>query len=212
MKITIVYDNTTTRPDLTPDWGFACYIETAQRNILFDTGANGAILLDNMHKLRIEPRTVDDVFISHAHFDHVGGLSAFLNENNRVHVYVPTSLRGVRNAQKVIHIEESQALYEGIYTTGELEGIEQSMVVEQADGLVLITGCSHPSMKNIFDAAARFGKVRAIIGGLHGFSDFELFTDLNLICATHCTRHKTAIQQRYPDVYVEGGVGKVIEL
>jgi metal-dependent hydrolase (beta-lactamase superfamily II) len=38
VKATIVYDNTTKRRDLIADWGFACYIEADNKNILFDTG------------------------------------------------------------------------------------------------------------------------------------------------------------------------------
>ena len=53
MKITIVYDNTTTDKNLTADWGFACFIETSERNILFDTGGNGKILLQNLKTLNI---------------------------------------------------------------------------------------------------------------------------------------------------------------
>jgi metal-dependent hydrolase (beta-lactamase superfamily II) len=29
MQITIVYDNVAWEPTLTPDWGFACLVETA---------------------------------------------------------------------------------------------------------------------------------------------------------------------------------------
>jgi len=56
MKITIVYDNTTSREDLQADWGFSALIEAKNTpKILFDTGANGKILLNNMEKLGIKP-------------------------------------------------------------------------------------------------------------------------------------------------------------
>ena len=99
MKITIIYDNTAFQSGLKPDWGFSCLVETHNRTFLFDTGTKGSILLANMKKLDIDPLSIDEVFISHSHFDHVGGLSAFLNENNNVKIYVPTSLRGIRNAE-----------------------------------------------------------------------------------------------------------------
>ena len=84
MKITIVYDNTTTRDDLIADWGFACYVETDGKRILFDTGGDGKILLHNMNNLGIDPREIETVFISHNHFDHIGGLSEILFENPNV--------------------------------------------------------------------------------------------------------------------------------
>jgi len=92
MKITILYDNTLFQNNLKPDWGFSCLAEAHGRTILFDTGANGDILLENMEKLNIQPSSVDDVFISHAHFDHVGGLSAFLNRNSKVTIQ-PANLK-----------------------------------------------------------------------------------------------------------------------
>ena len=212
MKITILYDNTLFQNNLKSDWGFSCLAEAHGRTILFDTGANGTILLENMKKLNIQPSSVDDVFISHAHFDHVGGLSSFLDKNSNVTVFVPVSLRGIRNAKKVIYVDKPMILYENFYSTGELENIKQAMAVKTEKGLVLLVGCSHPDMKNIMDTASQFGKIYAIIGGLHGFDDYELLKSLDVICPTHCTQHIAEIKALYPEKYIEGGVGKIIEL
>ena len=67
-------------------------------------------------------------------------------------------------------------------------------------------------MKHILDTAAQFGKLHGIIGGLHGFKEYELFSNMQLICPTHCTQHIPEIKKRYPEQYVEGGAGKVIEV
>jgi len=212
MILTIIYDNTAYKPNLTADWGFSCLIQGDDLpTILFDTGANGNILLSNMEKLDINPEDIEFVFISHNHFDHTGGLSAFLNVNNQVNLYVPQSLRGIRNAQEVIHVTDAMKITENVFSTGELEHIEQSMAVKTDKGLVLINGCSHPSMSNILDKASGFGKVYAVVGGFHGFSDYELFKDMELICPTHCTQHKKEIKSLYPDQVTEGGAGKIIE-
>ena len=212
MKITILYDNTVFLSGLKSDWGFSCLVETHNRTILFDTGSNGSILLENMKKLDIDPLSIDEVFISHPHFDHIGGLSAFLNKNNNVKIYVPISLRGIRNAKEIIYVDEHMKLHENIFSTGELDHIEQSMAVKMDKGLILIVGCSHPKMESILKAASQFGKVYAIIGGLHGFNEFELFKDLGVICPTHCTQHITEIKSIYPEKYIEGGAGKIIEI
>lgn len=209
MKITIVYDNTAFQQDLEADWGFSALVETMGRTILFDTGGRGTVLLSNMKKLGIHPAEIDDVFISHAHFDHTGGLSAFLEENSRVKIWVPRSFRGVKHAREVVEIENACKLYDGIYSTGEMDGIEQSLCLETAKGIVIVAGCSHPEISQIIAAAEQFGHVYGIIGGIHGNRP-EHLKGLNLICATHCTQYKCEIQSMYPDQFLEGGAGRVI--
>ena len=212
MKITIIYDNESHRKDLIPDLGFSCLVEIENTpGILFDAGANGVTLLHNMKKLGIEPPSIGIVFISHHHFDHVGGLSSFLNENSDVKVYVPRSLRGIRKP-KAIRMEKPEEIYKNLFSTGEIDGIEHSMGVVTEKGIVLITGCSHPEMADIFERAEKYGKIRAVIGGFHRFNDFHLFKNLELICPTHCTLHKEKLKELYPTMYVDGGAGKVIQL
>ncbi len=209
MRITIIYDNTAFRKDLQADWGFSALIEAKNTSkILFDTGGNGRILLSNMEKLRINPSLIEEVFISHLHFDHTGGLSEFLKVVNITKIYAPSSL-GLENE---IVLKQPQKIHENVFSTGELDGIEQSMGVETGKGIVLIVGCSHPYMGHILDSAKQFGKIYGIIGGMHGFSEFELFQDLELICPTHCTQHKAELKKIYPQKYIEGGAGKMIEI
>ncbi|MBN1932712.1 MAG: MBL fold metallo-hydrolase [Desulfobacterales bacterium] len=211
MKLTIIYDNTAFRKDLRSDWGFSCLVEVYDKKILFDTGANGSILLDNMNKLNINPAEIKDVFISHAHWDHTGGLSDFI-KIRPAEVYIPFSCQPPIYASKVIQVKGSLKIYENIFSTGELNEIEQSLVIQTESGSVVITGCSHPTVKTILKAASQWGKPYALIGGLHGFKDFNLINDLQMVCPTHCTRLIEEIKYRYPDKFVSGGVGKVIEI
>ncbi len=215
MKVTIVYDNSAYLEDLKSDWGFSALIEAeGAPKILFDTGADGDILLNNMDRLGIDPVTIQEIFISHHHFDHVGGLSEFLDANPETKIYTPPSFSGIDNevGPKAITVDKPERLHDNVFSTGELEGIEQSLGVETEKGIVLIVGCSHPKMKNILAAVEGFGKIHGIVGGLHGFSDFELFEDLEFICPTHCTQHKAELNEIYPDKYARGGVGRTIEI
>ena len=217
VKITIIYDNTAFKKDLQADWGFSALIEAENTpKILFDTGASGSILLSNMEKIGIDPKDIEEIFISHTHFDHMGGLRDFLKKNNQVKIYIPgdipSNYKELIGAKEVISIKEPFQIHENVFSTGELEGIEQSMGIKTEKGIVLIVGCSHPYMGNILNTAKSFGKLYAIIGGMHGFSEFELFKDLELICPTHCTQHKAKLKKLYPQKYIEGGAGRVVEI
>lgn len=211
MKTTIIYDNTTYRNDLQADWGFSAFVEAKGKKILFDTGGSGSILLSNMKKLNIVPKEITDIFISHFHYDHTGGLSSFFDQNNEVKVWIPHSFRCIKCVKEVIDVKNSTKLYEGIYSTGELEEIEQFLCIETQKDILIVAGCSHPRMEYILNAASQYGKVYGIIGGLHGNTP-ESLKDLDLICATHCTQYQREIKLLYPEKYVKGGAGRVIEI
>ena len=97
-------------------------VKNIQRT-LFNTGTNGEILLSNMKKLNIDPTSIDEIFISHAHYDYTSGFSAFLNVNNNVKVYVPVSFRGVRSPREVISVSEPLKIHENVFSTGEIDDI-----------------------------------------------------------------------------------------
>ena len=212
MKITIVYDNTSNKNDLVADWGFSCFIEFNDRKILFDTGGNGKILLENLKNLNIDPGKFDDIVISHPDFDHIGGLSYILNLNQNAVIHNPISFRGIRYLNEVIYYDKPTEIYDNIFTTGELEKREQSLAIKTGKGLVLIIGCGHPKVGEIIASISKFGDVFAIIGGLHGFDELELLKDIEVICPTHCTIYKNKIKSLHPGKYIEGGVGRIIEI
>ena len=75
-----IYSNETdNRSDLIGDHGQSFLITVGDEKILFDTGSKGNILLHNMKKLNISPDDITKLVISHGHYDHTGGLPAFLD-------------------------------------------------------------------------------------------------------------------------------------
>jgi len=201
MKLTIVYDNEA-KPGLKADWGFSCLIE-GEKKVLFDTGADAEILLYNMERLGIDPKTIDIVALSHSHGDHTGGLDGFLRANgNKAKVYLPGDV------PKPIEMAAA------IHSTGAL-GIlirEQSLVVRTTKGNVLVTGCAHPGLDKIISKARQFGMTYGVVGGFHGFSRLRKLRGIKLIAPCHCTKRKQEIRENYPAAYREIKTGSVIEI
>jgi len=216
MKLKIVYDNEA-KPGFEKGWGFSCLIELEDEKILFDTGWDGNVLLSNLKKFGVRPEEIKRAVISHAHWDHLGGLPHIRRPD--MEVYVPQSfskrLREELASRFDLHeVKDAQKIREGVWTTGELgkEIKEQSLVLKTSKGLVVVAGCSHPGVRNIFSAASKFGKISGVVGGMHGFRDYGLLKSLDLIVPTHCTVNKDKIAELFPEAYVEGKVGLEIGL
>lgn len=213
MRITIVYDNEAKEAGFRAAWGFSAYIESQDAPpLLFDTGADSPTLLHNMKKLNIDPATIGTIVISHAHRDHTGGLHEILEMSAGARLFLPNSLRGGFPGRKVTMVEDAMEICPGIFSTGELEEIEQSLALRTDKGIFVLTGCAHPAMNRILGAASKFGKVYGIAGGFHGFHDFKLFDSLSSIYPCHCTQYKTQILDSFPGKASECGAGLVIQL
>ncbi|GAH36675.1 unnamed protein product, partial [marine sediment metagenome] len=172
MKITIVYDNKIVKDikGLKAGWGFSCFIQTKEKNILFDTGWDGDILISNMKLLGINPKDIDLIVISHSHWDHCGGLARLLNLNRDLKVYIPTSFskhlkKEIKKRTNIFYeVQGLTKICPEVFTTGEIEGSlligktrisikEQSLIFSTAKGLVIITGCAHSGINKILNSA-----------------------------------------------------------
>ncbi|MFP4005687.1 MAG: MBL fold metallo-hydrolase [Candidatus Hadarchaeia archaeon] len=216
MNFKVVYDNRA-KAGFREGWGFSCLIELEKENILFDTGWDGKILLSNMSKMNVKLDDIDRVVLSHAHWDHIGGLTHVLREGMKV--YLPQSfsehLKDELRPRTDLHvIDDPQEIMKGVWSTGELENKieEQSLVLETSKGLVVVVGCSHPGVPKILSVSSKFGDLYGIIGGLHGFDQYEVLEGLGLIVATHCTENDDKIEELFQESYVEGGAGLEISL
>lgn len=86
MKITVLMENTALSENLIAEHGLSLGIEYRGRLYLLDTGSSGAFAL-NAEKLQFPLNRVDACFLSHGHYDHGGGLSAFFQRNGQARVY-----------------------------------------------------------------------------------------------------------------------------
>jgi 7,8-dihydropterin-6-yl-methyl-4-(beta-D-ribofuranosyl)aminobenzene 5'-phosphate synthase len=213
VKLTIVYDNEVERVGLKAGWGFSALIEVEKAPpILFDTGADSQTLLHNMAELGIDPRSIGKIVISHAHGDHAGGLDGVLSANKEAEVYVPASFWGAVPGGRVTTVTDSIQIAEGVFSTGELGGMEQSLAVRTNQGILVVVGCAHPGLGEIIDAASRFGEVYGVVGGLHAFRDFSRLNGLSLVGPCHCTLYKSEIRRLFPEKCIDCGAGTVLEL
>lgn len=66
------------------------YIETKKKRILIDAGLSGKAIEENLKEIGVDPSTLDGIFVTHEHNDHVKGvgilarrygLEVFANEN-----------------------------------------------------------------------------------------------------------------------------------
>ena len=90
MKIITLLENRRVSEDFLCNHGLSLYIETKEHKILFDMGSNDNFI-NNSKKLDVDLRQVDIAVLSHGHYDHGGGLEAFLSINKNAKVYLSKS-------------------------------------------------------------------------------------------------------------------------
>ncbi len=235
LVFTIVYNNVPYNENLTTAWGFSCLIDLKDKSLLFDTGGIGSILLDNMRKLKIDPKNINIVVLSHIHSDHVGGLRSFLKKSNDVVVYLPESFpkdfknRIKKTGAKFISVQKHTKIYENVYSTGELGRVwlrEQSLIIDTPKGLIVVTGCAHPGIVNIVKKAKELlnKNIYLVLGGFHlmAYSEKEVKKIINdlkglgveKIAPSHCTggRPIELFREAWGENFFDLGCGAVFEV
>lgn len=232
-RITIItlFDNYEFQEGLNTSWGFSALIHIRGKTILFDTGGNGSILLQNIDALGLKPQKVDALLLSHNHGDHTGGLNQFLNKWGAKKVYIPRSFASrfrseVGQIAELVEVTDAVEIFSHVFSTGEMGTsiIEQSLIIETEKGLVVITGCAHPGIVGIVEKAKelRNKDIYLVIGGFHlgGKSDKEMaeiikaFRTLGVkkVSPSHCTgdRQIELFKKEYGEDFIRNGAGKKI--
>ena len=234
MTITVIYDNYQDREGLETAWGFSCVIQGMERTLLFDTGADGRVLLSNMRQCGIEPGTIENVIISHQHWDHLGGIYTALAESREIPMYLPKSFSAIlkkdvqRYGGEVIEVESPLKICEGVYSSGDLDGKirEQALVLQTDRGNIVITGCAHPGIVKIIRKAKEIvpGEILLVMGGFHLLHDQQntiedIITEfqalgVRYVAPSHCSGDlaRKLFQEHYQDHSLSLGVGRTITL
>jgi len=232
LNLTILYDNISGSPGLTSHWGFAALVEYGSHTLLFDTGADGAILLQNMQQLDVDPHSIEAVILSHAHSDHTGGLQALLDTGVRPTVYVPSAFSDafkeqVRDQTELVEVTDAVEVIPGVHTTRPVgRTTEEALVVETGDGAVVITGCAHPGVAEMVRQAQAVtsSQIAYLVGGFHLFQTPSemvpsIITEVQQlgvakVLPAHCTGDAAIelFRTEYGEDFTEGGVGRTITI
>jgi 7,8-dihydropterin-6-yl-methyl-4-(beta-D-ribofuranosyl)aminobenzene 5'-phosphate synthase len=231
LTITIIYDNNDFDQRLKTAWGFSALVEYHDHTLLFDTGGDGPMLLENMRILGIEPTQIESVMLSHGHADHTGGLGGLLEYGARPTVYMPPSFSSLFKKQvskktEVIEVTPGLTIAAGLFTTGEMGRSipEQALIIQTEQGLVIVTGCAHPGIVEIVEHAQTLlnGQVRLVLGGFHLggkrkaeidaiLTDFRRL-EVEQVAPCHCTGDQAIamLAAEYGEDYIQAGVGRRI--
>ena len=122
-KITVLSTMLVGKPRGIGEWGFAALVEVDRHRILVDTGNRPDTVLKNAQELSIDLSDVQEVALTHFHWDHVGGLLTLrrelMKQNRRAlsKVHVPD---GIFNSRPSSSGESNQmiAIRKEYETTG----------------------------------------------------------------------------------------------
>ena len=222
----ILFDNYNSNPTCQALWGFSAYFE--EYKLLFDTGSNGRVLLKNMKELGVDVKEIEYMFITHSHWDHIGGIDSILELNPNITLFIPSSLskhliKDLKTLAKevIICTKKPQHLFDKLYTTGLLgkEMPEQSLIIKD-DETKVITGCGHFGIQNIVNLACGVidKKIDFAIGGFHLLrsTDEEILDSINSlkklgvtkVMPTHCSGDKAIkmYKENFKENYFVGGI------
>jgi len=73
--------------NLHSEHGLSFWIHTEHGTVLLDTGQTPGVLSHNLKELRLSFQDIDMLALSHAHYDHTGGLEAVLSSNSTLTLF-----------------------------------------------------------------------------------------------------------------------------
>ncbi len=144
VEILILVENSTPVPKFQGEYGFAALVTVDGKSFLFDTGSKEA-LLKNALLAGVDLAQINDLVISHGHFDHTGAVVQFLQTGTNKRIYAHSNIfvpryvllgerqrdNGARfkeqeirsNGAELIVTDEFTEIYPSVFVTGEIPRI-----------------------------------------------------------------------------------------
>ncbi|NLV53564.1 MAG: MBL fold metallo-hydrolase [Bacteroidales bacterium] len=92
-RMVVLSDHRTSNPLLQTEHGLSIYMESPSGKYLLDTGASD-LFIHNAEVLGIDLADIDYCLVSHGHSDHIGGLPAFMQINQKAKVILSANIPG----------------------------------------------------------------------------------------------------------------------
>lgn len=132
MIVKTLVENTAIASGFQGEHGLSLYIETKRHKLLFDMGAS-TLFAENAKKLNVDLADIDLAVVSHGHYDHGGGLRAFLRVNTKAKIYLSKKAFGRyyanrKNGEKAyIGLDESLIDNERFIYVGKQMAIDEEL-------------------------------------------------------------------------------------
>lgn len=179
LEITILIDNYAGPKGTVGEKGFSALVAIGygtggSRKILFDTGATGTSLLNNLNALNKDLKDLDCIVFSHGHWDHVWGIPSLLPlENPEGFLFChPGALRKkwclddsgaveIKSLQEVISLDRLKELvpiqtnlgpvelFPGVFSTGEIPRQNPHEVISRRLSRIHVDGPDGPQVDQI---------------------------------------------------------------
>ncbi|MBO8160511.1 MAG: MBL fold metallo-hydrolase [Thermosipho sp. (in: Bacteria)] len=162
--------------------------------ILFDTGQSD-VFIKNGKKLHVDFQKIEKIFISHGHYDHIGGLihlqgktkaTVYIHKKALIPKFSAKKFAGIpydwsKISFNIVYIEQDTTI-DNVHIINSIpannEIINKKFNVNGKQDLfddeinliidnVLFTGCAHKGIENILKYAAKNYKIKAVVGGFH---------------------------------------------
>ena len=150
LRLDIIIENSSFKGNYLAEHGLSILIEAETEDnkrylLLFDTGASGKPLVNNLDKLKKNLSSLDGIIISHGHYDHTGGLmDVFKLINKKIPIFLHPHALNLKYSKRkekirsigipfpIPEIEKyadlkisvpPQIIHPSIFTTGQIERV-----------------------------------------------------------------------------------------